>query len=92
MFSKFSNAAIPEETNGYADDYPFSVPVTKGAGPNGKLLVQDLIDIQRDHYEGTRFSLTEGVAAGPYGDPNRYDLSLVDNMTVQEIMQGEFAR
>jgi hypothetical protein len=25
----------------------------------------------RDHYEGTEFDLTQGMAAGPYGNPNR---------------------
>ncbi len=28
--------------------------------------------INRDHYEGTQFDLTKGMAAGPFGNPNRY--------------------
>jgi hypothetical protein len=31
--------------------------------------------LQRDHYEGSQFDLTQGIAAGPYGDPNRFDMS-----------------
>ncbi|GAH48830.1 unnamed protein product, partial [marine sediment metagenome] len=46
--------------------YPFTVK------PDKKLSVQDLIIIKRDHYEGTEFDLTKGIAAGPFGCPNRY--------------------
>jgi len=50
----------------WAERYPFSVK------PDKKLSVQDLIVIKRDHYEGTEFDLTKGMAAGPFGNPNRY--------------------
>lgn len=46
--------------------YPFTVV------PDKKLSVQDLIAIKRDHYEGTELDLTKGLAAGPFGNPNRY--------------------
>ena len=36
--------------------------------------------------------MTKGPAAGPYGDPNRYDLFSSDNMTMEDVMQGEFPR
>jgi dipeptidase len=49
-----------------AERYPFSVK------PDKKLSVQDLMAIKRDHYEGTEFDLTQGMAAGPFGNPNRY--------------------
>lgn len=51
---------------GYTTDYPFSV------APREKLTVNDVFTLYRDHYEGTEFDLTQGIAAGPYGDPNRY--------------------
>ncbi|MGB9365070.1 MAG: C69 family dipeptidase [Xanthobacteraceae bacterium] len=51
---------------GYTTDYPFSV------APREKLKLTDVFALYRDHYEGTQFDLTKGIAAGPYGDPNRY--------------------
>ncbi|RHZ37905.1 hypothetical protein DYB26_012695, partial [Aphanomyces astaci] len=53
-------------TDAFATDYPFSVQ------PDAALTPADLMRFQRDHYEGTPFDLTQGLAAGPYGDPNRY--------------------
>ncbi|MBF7995548.1 C69 family dipeptidase [Rahnella sp. SAP-29] len=51
---------------GYTTDYPFSIP------PSRKLERREIFDLYRDHYEGTEFDLTKGIAAGPYGDPNRF--------------------
>ena len=48
--------------------------------------------VQRDHYEGSAFDLTQGLAAGPYGDPNRWDSTPVDNLTRTDIVQGSFER
>lgn len=50
----------------YSTYYPFSIK------PQDKLTIQDIMKIHRDHYEGTQFDLTKGLAAGPYGSPNRY--------------------
>lgn len=50
----------------YTRSYPFSIK------PNRKLTREDIFDLYRDHYEGTEFDLTRGVAAGPYGDPHRF--------------------
>ena len=46
--------------------YPFSIK------PDEKVAVRDVMDILRDYYEGTKYDLTEGLAAGPFGTPNRY--------------------
>ncbi len=40
--------------------------------PDRKLTLQDIKDLMRDHYEGTEFDMTKGVAAGPYGMPYRW--------------------
>jgi dipeptidase len=47
--------------------YPFSVK------PDQKLDVKDVMKIFRDHFEGTRFDMTEGILAGPYGNPSRVE-------------------
>ncbi|OPZ63728.1 MAG: Dipeptidase A [Firmicutes bacterium ADurb.Bin506] len=49
-----------------AERYPFSVKPDKPVTP------QDIMRINRDHYEGTEYDLTVGLAAGPFGTPNRY--------------------
>lgn len=48
------------------EQYPFSVK------PDKRVSVQDIMTIFRDYYEGTEFDLTKGLAAGPFGNPNRY--------------------
>ena len=45
--------------------YPTSLPA---AG----LTLQAVLDAHRDHYEGTAYDMTKGLAAGPFGTPNRY--------------------
>jgi dipeptidase len=50
---------------GPADPYPFSVK------PDKPLDTADVFSLVRDHYEGTPFDLTKGIAAGPFGDPYR---------------------
>jgi len=47
--------------------YPFSVR------PDRKLRLRDVTHILRDHYEGTPYDLTKGLAAGPFGNPVRWD-------------------
>ncbi len=47
------NLILPAHTDALANDYPFSVK------PEKLLTPQDLMTIQRDHYEGTEFDLTK---------------------------------
>lgn len=56
----------PWVRDGYTTAYPFAV------SPKTKLTPHDVFALYRDHYEGTQFDLTKGVAAGPYGDPHRF--------------------
>lgn len=56
----------PWANDSYTTDYPFSIK------PNRKLSLRKIFSLYRDHYEGTQFDLSQGVAAGPYNDPNRY--------------------
>ncbi len=46
--------------------FPFSVK------PDKKVAVADITRVFRDHYEGTEFDLTKGLAAGPFGSPDRF--------------------
>jgi dipeptidase len=83
------DAHLPGDTNPYADDYPFSIQVTR---PQGAYSPKDIMWMQRDHYEGTPYSTTEGIASGPYGDPNRWDYGANGDMTLLEAKQGEYQR
>ena len=47
--------------------YPFTIK------PDQKLTVENIFNIYRDNYEGTEFDLTKGLAAGPFGCPNRFE-------------------
>jgi dipeptidase len=55
----------PYAPAGLADHYPFSVK------PDKPLETTDVFSLVRDHYEGTPFDLTKGIAAGPFGNPYR---------------------
>jgi dipeptidase len=52
--------------DGYTTAYPFSV------APDIPLTLRDVMDLHRDHYEGTEFDMTQGLTADPFGIPNRY--------------------
>lgn len=43
--------------------------------PDKPLTIQDLMAMNRDVLEGTRFDMTKGLAAGPFGSPTRYALT-----------------
>lgn len=57
----------PYVNDTWSEDYPFSIK------PDKKLSTNDTLHIFRDHYEGTVFDLTRGMAAGPYSNPYRND-------------------
>lgn len=50
----------------FSEPFPVSVRVDK------PLSVQDVMNINRDQFEGTSFDLTRGLDAGPFGDPMRF--------------------
>lgn len=56
----------PWVNNPYTKAYPFSIK------PEKKLTLQDAMALFRDHYEGTAFDQSVGLASGPYGLTSRY--------------------
>lgn len=40
--------------------------------PEKKLSVKDVMNLIRDHYEGTEIDMTKGLEAGPFGTPQRW--------------------
>ncbi|TDH66332.1 hypothetical protein CCR75_007358 [Bremia lactucae] len=46
--------------------YPFSVK------PDHVIETFEIMDLLRDHYEDTRYDMTKGLAAGPFGSPVRW--------------------
>jgi dipeptidase len=73
------------DPNSTVAQLPFSVK------PEKTLSVQDIMQFNRDHYEGTEFDLTKGLAAGPYGNPNRYDRGAAA-APLPILFQGTFER
>jgi len=49
-----------------AEPYPLFIK------PDKKLSVRDVIGLMRDHFDGTEYDMTKGVAAGPFGCPVRW--------------------
>jgi len=47
-------------------------PYAPWVKPDKKLSVHDVMSLMRDHYEGTPFDMTKGVAAGPFHSPQRW--------------------
>ena len=69
--------------------YPFSIK------PDQKLTVGNIFAIHRDNYEGTEFDLTQGLAAGPFGNPNRFEgqaEGMADKEGKLTPVKGEFER
>jgi dipeptidase len=72
----------------FTTDYPFSAP------PQRPLTRREIFDLYRDHYEGTQFDMTKGVAAGPYGDPHRFygPYDGAQNNISEETLYGAWER
>jgi len=55
----------PYVQDSYTDALPFTV------APDRRVNLTTAFSLFRDHYEGTDFDLTRGIAAGPFGNPYR---------------------
>ena len=49
-----------------AEPYPLYIK------PDAKLSVQDVFNLMRDHFQGTEFDMTKGLASEPFGLPYRW--------------------
>jgi dipeptidase len=79
---RFCEARVWSFYNHYTDDAQQWIPYILGEDPNPmplyvkpkrKLGVKDLMDMMRDHYEGTMFDPTNDLGAGPFHSPYRFN-------------------
>ncbi len=72
VWSIFRRAAPSLDLSpGYHRGKPDAKPYPLYIKPDNKLSLTDVFSLVRDHYEGTEFDMTKGLAAGPFGNPNR---------------------
>jgi dipeptidase len=73
VWSMFNRAApslkIPMD---YVKAQKDASPMPLWIKPDKKLSVRDVMELMRDHFEGTEFDMTEEVGAGPYELPYRW--------------------
>ncbi len=56
----------------YVKGVPGAEPMPLWIKPDRKLSVQDVMELMRDHFEGTDFDMTQDVGAGPFACPYRW--------------------
>ncbi len=59
---------LPIYDNASDKQYPFTIK------PDTKLTPRDIMTIYSDHYEGTDYDMTTGLAAGPFHSPVRWSV------------------
>ena len=73
VWSMFRRAApslnLPDE---YVKGDPKAEPLPLWIKPDKKLSVRDVIELMRDHFEGTDLDMTKDIGAGPYLLPYRW--------------------
>lgn len=65
-YNDLKNDTNPHPQPGWTSHFPWSVT------PDAPVTAQSFMNVHRDHYEGTEFDTTQGLAAGPFGTPERY--------------------
>ena len=75
----FGGPPLPTNATDFVMDapYPATVPV-----PHSSVTLVDVMGVMRDYYQGTPFDMTVGMAAGPFGAPDRFGSSSNPNQTV----------
>ncbi len=84
----FYNRVAPslELDTGYIDGDEEAEPLPLYIEPDRKLSVHDVMELMRDHFEGTEWDLSKGVGAGPHELPYRWRPLVWD---VEEREEGE---
>ncbi|MCP5051238.1 MAG: dipeptidase [bacterium] len=73
VWSMFNRAAPSLKlSDEYIKGNPKAKPLPLWIKPDKKLSVRDVIELMRDHFEGTDLDMTKGVGAGPYCLPYRW--------------------
>jgi len=73
VWSLFNNAAPSLKlSTDYWRAYEGAEPYPLYIKPDKKLTVKDVIDLMRDHFDGTEWDLKKGLAAEPFGNPVRW--------------------
>lgn len=67
-----ANKAEMAKYEAYARGEDLSMRMPLWITPDRKLSVEDVMDMMRDHYEGTSMDMTKDVGAGPYECPYRW--------------------
>eukprot|EP00635_Sarcinochrysidales_sp_CCMP3193_P007083 CAMPEP_0118896698 /NCGR_PEP_ID=MMETSP1166-20130328/4436_1 /TAXON_ID=1104430 /ORGANISM="Chrysoreinhardia sp, Strain CCMP3193" /LENGTH=699 /DNA_ID=CAMNT_0006835757 /DNA_START=240 /DNA_END=2340 /DNA_ORIENTATION=+ len=79
-------ALLDKKADYLGSELPFAIKV------EGPVTARDVIEYQRDYFEGTPFDLTKGLAAGPWGDPTRYDGTYTTETTVEPSVRDVVPR
>jgi dipeptidase len=84
--------APSQQLSPYTDSLGGSLPFS--VAPDRPLTVKDVMDLLRDHYEGTDFDMTRGLLSGAFGDYDRYDIRPQGQgeVTAEESKSGFFER
>jgi dipeptidase len=68
-YALLAGASFPYNYTDYVMDAPYPATV---AAPPGSISLANVSAAMRDYYEGTPFDMTLGMAAGPFGSPDRF--------------------
>eukprot|EP01079_Euglenida_sp_SAG-EU17-18_P010841 gene10841-41_t len=61
---------LPSTYSDYVRDVPYQA--TYPVSPGAKVNLTDMFGTMRDYYQGTPYDMTKGLAAGPFGTPDRW--------------------
>ncbi len=73
VYAMFNRAAPSLQLSmDYVKGVPGAEPLPLWIKPDRKLSVHDVMELMRDHFEGTDFDMTGDIGAGPYDCPYRW--------------------